>query len=219
MCRLAVQRRRVPHTYGTNRRWRVAVRTSTSRVWWSESWSGERIANAEGQVPTVFVSAFPTHYLRKTVLLNSRLPTHPLAAFLRLTKRVRGQIGSAILWHSALFRTLLGQSFFLPENFPGAQARNGVVRGLRRSYLVSSPRHHRTAIPGGHQCGAAAGHSRTSRKTSTIMETMMASMNARMPHPAPPFNCPIWRRFAASFPILGVILYFLITRRGAFRSE
>lgn len=48
-----------------------------------------------------------------------------------------------------------------------------------------------------------------------IMETMMASMNARMPQPAP-FDFPAWAGFALSVPIVLVILYFLITRRRAF---
>lgn len=49
-----------------------------------------------------------------------------------------------------------------------------------------------------------------------IMETLMVSMNARMPQPAPQFNFPIWWGFAVSLPIVGVILWFLITRRHAF---
>lgn len=52
-----------------------------------------------------------------------------------------------------------------------------------------------------------------------IMETMMASMNARMPQPAlPPFNFPVWWEYAVSLPIVAVILWFLITRRHAFTS-
>lgn len=48
-----------------------------------------------------------------------------------------------------------------------------------------------------------------------IMEAMMASMNTRMPQPAP-FAFPVWGGFAMSLPIVLVILYFLITRRHAF---
>ena len=51
-----------------------------------------------------------------------------------------------------------------------------------------------------------------------IMETMMATMNARMPQPAPQYDFPVWLGFAASFPMVLVILWFLITRRGAFTS-
>lgn len=51
-----------------------------------------------------------------------------------------------------------------------------------------------------------------------MMETMMALINARMPQPAPQFNFPVWWGFVVSFPIVGVILYFLITRRKAFSS-
>ncbi len=50
-----------------------------------------------------------------------------------------------------------------------------------------------------------------------IMETMMASMNARMPQPVP-FPFPAWIGFAMGFPIILVILWFLITRRHAFTS-
>lgn len=50
-----------------------------------------------------------------------------------------------------------------------------------------------------------------------IMETMMTSMNARMPQPVP-FVFPVWIAFAISFPIVFVILWFLITRRQAFTS-
>ncbi len=51
-----------------------------------------------------------------------------------------------------------------------------------------------------------------------IMETAMASINARMPQSAP-FEFPIWIGLALSFPIILVILYFLITRRQAFSSD
>lgn len=50
-----------------------------------------------------------------------------------------------------------------------------------------------------------------------IMEAMMASMNARMPQPAP-FDFPAWGGLAMSLPIVLVVLYFLITRRAAFSS-
>lgn len=50
-----------------------------------------------------------------------------------------------------------------------------------------------------------------------IMETMMASMNARMPQPAP-FDFPVWFGFAAAFPVVVLILLILIARRHAFRS-
>jgi hypothetical protein len=50
-----------------------------------------------------------------------------------------------------------------------------------------------------------------------IMETMTASMNARMPQAAP-FDFPAWFGFAAAFPMVVVILWFLITRRHAFTS-
>lgn len=51
-----------------------------------------------------------------------------------------------------------------------------------------------------------------------IMETMMASMNARMLQPAPQFNFPVWWGYAVSLPLVGVALWFLITRRHAFTS-
>ena len=50
-----------------------------------------------------------------------------------------------------------------------------------------------------------------------IMESMTASMNARMPQPAP-FDFPAWGGLAMSLPLVLVILYFLITRRQAFSS-
>lgn len=50
-----------------------------------------------------------------------------------------------------------------------------------------------------------------------IMDMMIASMNARMPHQNP-FTFPAWIGFAAAFPVVLVILWFLITRRQAFRS-
>lgn len=53
-------------------------------------------------------------------------------------------------------------------------------------------------------------------KFQQIMETMMASMNARMLQPAPSFNFPVWWGYAVSLPIVAVILWFLITRRHAF---
>jgi len=51
-----------------------------------------------------------------------------------------------------------------------------------------------------------------------IMETMMASMNASM-HQPEPFVFPMWIGFVGVFPMVGVILWFLITRREAFRSS
>jgi hypothetical protein len=50
-----------------------------------------------------------------------------------------------------------------------------------------------------------------------LMETMMASMNTRMPQPAP-FVVPMWAGIASSLPIVFVILWFLITRKQAFTS-
>jgi hypothetical protein len=50
-----------------------------------------------------------------------------------------------------------------------------------------------------------------------IMETMIASMNARTPYPAP-FVFPIWVGYAMSFPIMFVILWLLVTRKRAFTS-
>ena len=50
-----------------------------------------------------------------------------------------------------------------------------------------------------------------------IMETAMASMNARVPQPVP-FNFPVWLGLAMSFPIVVLLLWFLITRRQAFSS-
>jgi hypothetical protein len=50
-----------------------------------------------------------------------------------------------------------------------------------------------------------------------IMNTMMASMNPRIPHTTP-FAFPVWIGLASSIPILFVILWFLITRRHAFAS-
>lgn len=52
-----------------------------------------------------------------------------------------------------------------------------------------------------------------------IMETAMASINARMPQPAPQFNIPVWWGFAVSFPMVAVILWLLITRRRAFTAD
>jgi hypothetical protein len=52
-------------------------------------------------------------------------------------------------------------------------------------------------------------------KFQQIMETMMASMNARLPQPAP-FEFPMWMGLAAVFPMALVVLWFLITRRHAF---
>jgi hypothetical protein len=54
-------------------------------------------------------------------------------------------------------------------------------------------------------------------KFQRIMESMMASMNARMPQSAP-FEFPMWIGFVAVFPIALVVLWFLITRRHAFAS-
>lgn len=50
-----------------------------------------------------------------------------------------------------------------------------------------------------------------------IMETMTASMNARMPQPAP-FVFPVWIGFAMGFSMVLVILWFLVSRRKAFAS-
>lgn len=50
-----------------------------------------------------------------------------------------------------------------------------------------------------------------------VMETMMASMNARLPQPGP-FTYPAWVGVAIAFPATLVILWFLITRRRAFSS-
>lgn len=48
-----------------------------------------------------------------------------------------------------------------------------------------------------------------------LMEAMMASMNARMPQPAP-LVFPTWFGLAFGFAMVLVILWFLITRRSAF---
>lgn len=48
-----------------------------------------------------------------------------------------------------------------------------------------------------------------------LMEAMMASMNARMPQPAP-FVFPTWFGLAFGFAMVLVILWFLVTRRSAF---
>ena len=50
-----------------------------------------------------------------------------------------------------------------------------------------------------------------------MMETMTASMNARLPEPAP-FVFPAWIGLAMAFPVILVILWFLVTRRRAFAS-
>lgn len=50
-----------------------------------------------------------------------------------------------------------------------------------------------------------------------LMETMLASMNARLPRPVP-FVYPGWIGLAMAFPVTVVILWFLITRRQAFLS-
>lgn len=50
-----------------------------------------------------------------------------------------------------------------------------------------------------------------------LMETMTASLNARMPQPVP-FVFPAWIGFASSLPIVFVILWFLIARKQAFTS-
>lgn len=50
-----------------------------------------------------------------------------------------------------------------------------------------------------------------------VMESLAASMNARMPQPAP-FVFPMWMGLAAGLPVVAVILWFLITRKQAFVS-
>jgi hypothetical protein len=50
-----------------------------------------------------------------------------------------------------------------------------------------------------------------------VVQTMTASMNARLPQPAP-FVHTAWIGFAMVFPVTLVILWFLITRRHAFSS-
>ena len=50
-----------------------------------------------------------------------------------------------------------------------------------------------------------------------VMETMTASMNARLPQPAH-FVYPAWIGLAMAFPVTLVILWLLITRRHAFSS-
>src|SRR6266566_2027450 len=50
-----------------------------------------------------------------------------------------------------------------------------------------------------------------------MMETMTASMNARLPEPVP-FVFPAWIGLAMAFPVILVILWFLVTRRRAFAS-
>jgi len=50
-----------------------------------------------------------------------------------------------------------------------------------------------------------------------IMETMVASMDARLPQPAP-FVFPTWIGFGMAFPMVLVILWFLVTRRQVFNS-
>ena len=50
-----------------------------------------------------------------------------------------------------------------------------------------------------------------------VIETMIASMNERLPQPAP-FVYPVWIGFAMALPVTLVILWFLITRRQAFSS-
>lgn len=54
-------------------------------------------------------------------------------------------------------------------------------------------------------------------KFQQVMEAMMASMNARMRQPAP-FVFPTWIGYGMAFPMILVILWFLITRRQAFNS-
>ena len=51
-----------------------------------------------------------------------------------------------------------------------------------------------------------------------LMESMMASLHARMPQPAP-LDFPVWIGLVMSLPIVLVILYFLVTRRQAFTSR
>jgi hypothetical protein len=50
-----------------------------------------------------------------------------------------------------------------------------------------------------------------------LMETMIASMNTRLPQPIP-FVIPMWAAFAISIPVVFVILWFLITQKHAFTS-
>ena len=50
-----------------------------------------------------------------------------------------------------------------------------------------------------------------------FMETIIASINARMPQPAP-FVFPMWIGIVSSLPIVFVILWFLIARKQAFTS-
>ena len=54
-------------------------------------------------------------------------------------------------------------------------------------------------------------------KLQQLMETMMASMNARLPQPAP-FVYPAWIGFAMGFAVALLILWLLITRRQAFST-
>lgn len=73
------------------------------------------------------------------------------------------------------------------------------------------------AAPGGRERRAADGYPRQRARLQQLMETMLASMNARLPRPVP-FVYPGWIGLAMAFPVTVVILWFLITRRQAFLS-
>jgi hypothetical protein len=51
-----------------------------------------------------------------------------------------------------------------------------------------------------------------------IMDSILASMNERMPQPVP-LVFPVWMGIAVSLPIFLVILWFLVTRKQAFTSS
>src|SRR6266576_1738744 len=73
------------------------------------------------------------------------------------------------------------------------------------------------AGPGGGEGRATGGYPGHRARFQQMMETMTASMNARLPEPVP-FVFPAWIGLAMAFPVILVILWFLVARRRAFAS-
>lgn len=134
----------------------------------------------------------------------------------------------SFLFNSALFREMQFPLYFLGLFFFGRNAYLILVLWMATQLVAATGllKLKRWALftTIGLQCLVAAngflllgipGHR---AKMQQIMETMMASINARMAQPAPQFNFPVWIGFVSAFPVVGVILWFLITRRHAFTS-
>jgi hypothetical protein len=134
----------------------------------------------------------------------------------------------SLLINGALFREIQLRVFFLGLFFFGRSAYLIFVLWMGAQLVAAAGllKLKRWALftTIGLQCVAAAngalllsirGHR---ARLQQIMEAAMASMRARMLQPAPQFNFPVWWGFAMSFPIVGVILWFLITQRQVFSS-